>query len=57
MMTAKWMKKRKFRKECKGAIVWMLFKLVERLLTNKAASLSPQNTHRNPAKLAEDSNH
>ena len=56
-MTAKWMKKRKFRKECKGAIVWMLFKLVERLLTNKAASLSPQNTHRNPAKLAEDSNH
>ena len=50
-------KKRKFRKECKGAIVCILLKLLERLPTNKmivvqAASLSPQNMHRNPAKAS-----
>ena len=43
-------KKRKLRKECKGAIVCILLKLLERLPTNKmivvqAASLSPQNMH------------
>ena len=50
-------KKRKFRKECKGAIVCILLKLLEWLLTNKmivvqAASLSPQNMHQNPVKAS-----
>ena len=49
--------KRQFRKECKGAIVCILLKLLERLPTNKmiivqAAALSPQNMHTNPAKAS-----
>ena len=50
-------KKRKFRKECKGAVISILLKLLERLPTNKmivvqASALSPHNMITIPDKAA-----